>query len=511
MVQRLVIAAFLILASIGRADDLADKIKTITDAPEYKAARWAILVVDAESGRTIYEHNPDKLMLPASVTKLYTCANALNEFGADYRFVTPVVRRGDVKDKVLDGDLILIASGDLTFGGRRGKDGATVFQDSDHTYANAGLMDGKVTDTDPLFALNELAKQVAKSITEVRGEVLIDDRLFARARSSGSGPDVVAPILVNDNVVDIIVTPGAKEDDPAVVKLRPETAMLQADGDVKTTKAGGSTAIAIDSSTPGKLKIRGRIPVGAGPAVRIHPIDDPTNWARGLFIEALRRNGVTVTADLDRSKKSALPGRDAELSRVAEYKSEPLSETIKVTLKVSHNLYASTLPILVGLRHGAGAPEAGLRQQGKFLKDLGLDPTTVSFAGGAGGANADSVTARTTVALIQAMAKHKAATAYFDALPILGVDGTLAESVPKDSPARGKVHAKTGTLSWYDSQNQRLVLRSKALAGQLETAKGGKLNFAMFLNDLPLPPGGQPSAQGKVLGKLCEVIHQHGP
>ena len=196
---------------------------------------------------------------------------------------------------------------------------------------------------------------------------------------------------------------------------------------------------------------------------------------------------------------------------MAEYKSEPLGETIKVTLKVSHNLYASTLPILVGLRHGSGTAEAGLRQQAKFLKGLDIDPTTVSFAGGAGGANADSVTARTTVALLQAMAKHKARAAYFDALPVLGVDGTLAESVPKDSPARGKAHAKTGTLSWYDSQNQRLVMRSKALAGQMETAKGSKLYFAMFLNDLALPPGGQPSAQGKVLGHLCEVIYQSGP
>ncbi|HEX3150614.1 MAG TPA: D-alanyl-D-alanine carboxypeptidase/D-alanyl-D-alanine-endopeptidase [Gemmataceae bacterium] len=511
MFSRLTTVALLFLiAGPLRSDDLADKIKAITDAPEYKAARWGILVVDAASGRTVYEQNADKLMLPASVTKLYTCANALNEFGPDYRFVTPVVRRGEIKDKVLDGDLILIASGDLTFGGRRNKAGATVFADADHTYANSGLMDSQVTDTDPLYALNELAKQVAKSITEVRGEVLIDDRLFNRARSSGSGPDVVAPILVNDNVVDVVVTPGAKEGDPAVVKLRPETSMLQVDGDVTTAKAGGSTAIGIEAISS-KLKVRGRIAMGAKAAVRIHSVDDPTVWARGLFIEALRRNGVTVAAKLDRPSQAELPARDADLPRVAEYKSEPFAETIKVTLKVSHNLYASTLPILVGLRHGSGSAEAGLRQQGKFLKGLGLDSMTVSFAGGAGGANADSVTARTTVGLIQAMAKHKAATAYFDALPILGVDGTLAESVPKDSPARGKARAKTGTLSWYDSQNQRLVLRSKALGGQIETAKGTKLYFAIFLNDMPLPPGGQPSAQGKVLGKLCEVIYRHGP
>ena len=508
---RLVVPTLLLIAGLGRADELADKIKAITDAPAYKAARWGILIVEAESGRTVYEHNPDKLILPASVTKLFTCANALNEFGPDYTFVTPVVRRGEVKDKVLAGDLILVASGDLTFGGRRGKDGATLFADSDHTYANGGSMDARLPDADPLYALNELAKQVATSIKEVRGEVLIDDRLFARTRSSGSGPDIVAPILVNDNVVDVIVTPGANEGDPATVKFRPESALLQVDADVRTGKAAEGTGIQIESTGPSQFTVRGRIAIKAVPAVRIHAIDDPTTWARALFIEALRRNGVRVAAGLHRAGRIDLPPRDAELPRVAEYKSEPLAETIEVTLKVSHNLYASTLPVLVGLRHGSGTTEAGLRQQAKFVRGLDIDPAAVSFAGGAGGANADSVTPRATVGLLKAMSKHKAAAAYFNALPVLGVDGTLAESVAKASPARGKVRAKTGTLSWYDAQNQRTLLRSKALAGELETAKGTKLYFAMFLNDMPLPAGALASSQGKVLGKLCEVIHQHGP
>src|SRR5215211_178353 len=120
---RFVLPVLILFAAVVRADDLADKIRAVTDAPEYKAARWGILVVDCDSGKPVYERNPDKLFLPASVTKLYTCATALCELGPDFRFVTPVYRRGEVTDKVLDGDLILVASGDLTFGGRRGKGG----------------------------------------------------------------------------------------------------------------------------------------------------------------------------------------------------------------------------------------------------------------------------------------------------------------------------------------------------------------------------------------------------
>ena len=509
----LAVALCLIVPTLGRADDLATKIAVMMDAPIYKPARWGALVVDAQTGATVYERDADRLFLPASVTKLYTCATALAELGPDHRFTTPVYRRGEVKDGVLAGDLILVASGDLTFGGRQGKEGKTLFADNDHTYANSGLMNSAIVDANPVGALDDLAKQVfASGIKEIRGEVLIDDRLFPRARSSGSGPDGVGPILVNDNVVDIIVTPGAAAGDPATVLLRPETAFVQADADVRTVK-DGTAAVTVEATGPCHFLVRGTVPLKAAPVVRIFSVDDPALYARALLIEALRRVGVRVAASLHKPRRQDLPARDAytHLPVAAEYQSELLADTIKVTLKVSHNLYASTLPILVGLKHGTGTIDAGLRQQAKFFKGIGVEPGTLSFAGGAGGAPADAATPRATVSLLRAMAKHPAADAYFGALPILGVDGTLAESVAKDSPARGKVRAKTGTLVWYDAMNDRSLLRSKALAGELETAKGTKLYFALFLNDLPLKEGGTAGQQGKMLGKICETIYANGP
>jgi serine-type D-Ala-D-Ala carboxypeptidase/endopeptidase (penicillin-binding protein 4) len=294
--------------------------------------------------------------------------------------------------------------------------------------------------------------------------------------------------------------------------MRPETGFLQMDADVRTGSPGGGLTITIEATGANQFMIRGQIPARTAPVVRIHPVDEPTLWARALFIEALRRKGVKVSASLHRPRRNdLLPGRDEALPRIAEYKSEPLADAVKVTLKVSHNLYASTLPILVGLKNGTPSPDGGLRRQARLLKGFGIDPLTVSFAGGAGGAQADSVTPRATIDLLKAMSKHPAAADYFDALPVLGVDGTLHDSVPGDSPARGKVRAKTGTLVWFDAQNNRALLRSKALAGELETAKGTKLYVAMFLNDLPLGIGGSAAQQGKVLGKLCEVIYKQGP
>src|SRR5262249_50117903 len=153
----------------------------------------------------------------------------------------------------------------------------------------------------------------------------------------------------------------------------------------------------------------------------------------------------------------------------------------------------------------------GLRLQGKFLASLGVPVEAVSFAGGAGGANADSVTPRATVRLLQAFARRPEYPALLVGLPVLGVDGTLADAVGSGRPARGKVRAKTGTLFWQDLLNDRPLLRSKALAGVLTTAAGRELVFALFVNDVPLPKGASPTQQGKVLGRLCEIIHQHAP
>ena len=85
---------------------------------------------------------------------------------------------------------------------------------------------------------------------------------------------------------------------------------------------------------------------------------------------------------------------------------------------------------------------------------------------------------------------------------------------PTPSPPiarRGKVYAKTGTLTWDDVMNDRTLLTSKALAGTMTTASGRSLVVALYLNGVPLPKGATSMREGKVLGQLCEIIYQHAP
>jgi D-alanyl-D-alanine carboxypeptidase/D-alanyl-D-alanine-endopeptidase (penicillin-binding protein 4) len=504
-----------LLAAPAHADDgLAAKIDAILDGPDYKHSRWGLLVVDNDSGRTVYERNADMLFAPASVTKLYTCAAALCALGADHRFETPVYRRGDVTAGRLHGDLILVGQGDLTLGGRGDASGKLAFKDHDHIYANWLSTRTELTDTDPLAGLDDLAHQVKEcGIQHVEGDVLVDDRLFARARGSGSGPDAVTPIVVNDNVVDVVVAPAAKAGELAIADLRPQTAYTQIDVQVETVAEGKPAQIEVERVGLERFAVRGQIPVGSGPLVRICAVDEPAAFARALLIEALRRAGVSVRASLQQTPTAELPNKDSykDLTRIAVLKSPPLSEAIKVTLKVSHNLYASTLPLLVAAQHGKRTLAEGLHEERRLLADLGVDVDAMSLESGAGGGTADRATPRTTVQLLQGMAKRPDWAVYKAALPVLGVDGTLVDVVGRDSPARGKVAAKTGTFGDSDLLNGRLLLRAKSLAGVMTTADGRNLTVAIFVNDVPLPPGGEPSREGKVIGRLCEILYQNSP
>jgi D-alanyl-D-alanine carboxypeptidase/D-alanyl-D-alanine-endopeptidase (penicillin-binding protein 4) len=495
---------------VAAGEKLPAEIGKVIDSGEFKTSHWGILVVDLAGGQTIFELNADRIFAPASVTKLYSTGAAIDVLGADFRFETPVYRWGDVDAAgKLTGDLILVASGDFTMGGRTTAEGRIAFTNSDHTYANGGVT-GELTAPDPLAGLNDLARQVAQTgIKLVTGDVFIDDRLFEKESGTGSGPRRLTPIMVNDNLIDFTITPG-EPGRPASVTWRPQSALVQVDARVETVAAGEALTTTIRGGTGHSVILTGKIPAGHKPLVRVFEVSDAAAFARGLFIEALVRAGITVDASpLAEHPQSTLPARDEvnKLPRVALLKSPPFAQSARLILKVSHNLHASTQPLLLAAKHGKRTLEDGLRVQRDALRRLGVDVDTISFGGGAGGSSADLVTPRATVQLLRHLSTRPDAALYKEALPILGVDGTLSEAVGPSSPARGKVNAKTGTYFVDNTLAGRYVLTSKALAGYMTTATNRELVIAMFVNNVHLEKPSETARIGKTLGRLCEVIY----
>jgi serine-type D-Ala-D-Ala carboxypeptidase/endopeptidase (penicillin-binding protein 4) len=499
-------------------DALVRRIDAVLATTGFQNGHWGVLVVDRKSGQVVYERNADQLFAPASVTKLFSTSAALIELGPGYRFQTPLVRHGEVDAKgKLQGELILIAQGDLCMGGRTGTEGTLLFKDEDHTYS-AGNLKSEIVATNPLAGLDHLAREVqAAGIHEITGDVIVDDRLFLPASATGSGPSRVSPIVINDNVIDVLARPAANAGEPASVTFQPATQFVTIDAMVETVDAGKPATLAVERAGPQKFAVRGQLPVSHAQVVKIAEIEQPASFARALLIEALRRRGVRVAASpLGTNNTGALPARGevTKLPKVAEYTSPPFSENVRVILKVSHNLHASTLPLLIAAHHGERTLEEGLKRQGEILKSLGLEAGTVSFGGGAGGSRSDLATPRAAVTLLRAMSARPEFPAYEAALPVLGRDGTLAKAVAADSPARGHARAKTGTYYVGNDLDGTTMLTSKALAGYLETASGRSLVFAAFVNNVPLDAPkpnrtiSDATAQaGRVLGKLCEALY----
>ncbi len=492
---------------------LKDQIASVINADEYRIASWGIAVADAATGEMIYELNGEKLFVPGSVTKLFSGAAALITLGADHRFVTPIHRRGAVNsDGVLSGDLILRASGDPDLSGRTNAQGHLEFTNHDHTYSGMYVSQGasaELTKTDALAGLDDLAQQIAASGLRHIRDVLIDERLFERHESGGSPPFQVTSIVVNDHLLDITVAPGNEVGGTAKIEIRPQTKFVNFDIDVKTSDAGQGSYVTVQKVAPNRYAVRGAIGKDKPPTVRTIEVDNAAEFARALLIERLQAHGVRVEASIySTPKQDALPPESEyeKLPIVAKHTSSPFAESLKVILKVSHNNHAHMLPLLIAAQTGKRTHAAGMRAQGEALKSIGVETNLFSLGDGEGGDQGNQVSPRATIQLLRAMSTRPDYQVFHDALPTLGVDGTLAEAVEKTSPARGKVFAKTGTYVWGDALNGRLLLRGKGLGGYMTTASGRKVLVTIFLNNVPMKAPVETNKHGAVLGKLCEII-----
>ena len=491
---------------------LAARIEAILGRPEFRHALWGIEFLDLETNRPVYALNADKLFTPGSTAKLLTEGTALGLLGADHRFTTRIYRTGEIgRGGVLDGDLVLVASGDPNLSGRIRPDGTLAFENEDHSYG--GDPHTRAVPGDPLLVVRELAAQVAaKGIRRVEGRVLVDASLFPEGqRELGTGV-VISPIIVNDNLVDVTVAPGAAPDAPTTLAVSPATSYVTFVNQIKTGAPDSLPLvdIASDVADPDgtrKVTVAGSFPAGKPAILYSYPVAEPSRFAQVVLTEALAEKGVEVKGN-DKAPDFAALAKSYTADRaVAEHVSPPLREEVKVTLKVSQNLHASLTPLLLGALLRKEKDQTGFDLERDFLTALGLDLSGAQQADGAGG---DAhYTPAFMVAYLAAMAKRPDFPVFQAALPVLGRDGTLFDIQP-DSPAAGHVSAKTGTYGVDDPLNRRTLVTGKGLAGYLTTAAGRRLAFAIYANNVSVSkePNEIKRVVGQALGEIAAAAYE---
>ncbi len=446
--------------------ELRAQLDAFLSHPRFSGALWSVKVASLDTGRTLYEHHADRLMSPASNSKLYTGALALDTLGGDYRFKTPIRATAQVDASgTLAGDLIISGRGDPSWKASRF---AAIFDPFVSVLTNAGV----------------------KLVT---GDLVADTTFLQGPPSGGSwtvedlsdteGAEVSALTLA-DNVAQIRVAPGTAVGAACHLALDPPETVLKL-VNLTTTIATGGVAHVEFQKAPGTndFYILGQLPQAASTLVLDVPVTTPARWF-GQALKAILashgivvQGGVRVVAWPDR-----LPWPEKALYEVGEVASPPLRELVYAFMKPSQNLETDLVFDHVGeLSRTASTPAwissevLAVRALDHFLAHHGV-PADVHFDEGSGLSRNNLTSANATVALLTLMSTNRWAADYYAALPIAGVDGTLRNRM-KHGPAYHKVHAKTGTLHWVNS-----------LSGYVTSAAGEKLVFSLMLNRYAAPP-----------------------
>jgi D-alanyl-D-alanine carboxypeptidase/D-alanyl-D-alanine-endopeptidase (penicillin-binding protein 4) len=269
-----------------------------------------------------------------------------------------------------------------------------------------------------------------------------------------------------------------------------------------------------DDGNGGKVvTISGTINSSDRPTLYAYRVHDPARFTEAAFTLALRGAGIQI----------AYPSRELAFDRtkyasayvpqnvVAEHASPPLREDVKVTLKVSVSLHAAEMPYLLGVygAHATGdtALRAGFDVEHRLLSNAGLDLSEAAQSDGEG--SHDLFAPSFVVSYLAWVRTQPWFGDFYRALPILGVDGTLA-GVELNAPARGEVHAKTGT-DRFESMLSDGGVYSKGLAGYVTTRSGRHVAFCLYVNNVSFAHGiGGEGLLAQLMGAIANAIYLDG-
>jgi D-alanyl-D-alanine carboxypeptidase/D-alanyl-D-alanine-endopeptidase (penicillin-binding protein 4) len=255
------------------------------------------------------------------------------------------------------------------------------FENEDHSYD--GTYDTKAVPGDPIAVLRQLAAQVrAHGIREIDGRVIVDSSLFADPGPENGTGAVVSPAVVNDNLVDVTVTPGVHTGDPVVLSVSPQTPYARFVSEARTGGAGSEPTIDLskdhrEADGSHTITVTGTMPAGK-PILYTYRVQHPAGFAQMAFAIALRDEGVSVdtpegASPFDRTTAAA---SYVPANVVAQHVSPPLAQDVYVTLKVSDNLHAALMPYMWGIYVAHAQTDqlqAGFKQEHALLTRAGLD------------------------------------------------------------------------------------------------------------------------------------------
>tara|TARA_R110002126_G_scaffold272886_1_gene417145 strand:+ start:54610 stop:56406 length:1797 start_codon:yes stop_codon:yes gene_type:complete len=439
------------------------------------AINLGALVVDLNTGETLYSRNASKTFIPASNMKLFSDAAALLALGPNYQFKNELSTDATrLEEGVLKGSVYLYLPGDPSF-------------------KNEDL-------TDLLATLKTWGvKRIDGNIILVSARHGIDPYgpgWSEKDLTHGYGAPL-APLILDENRLIVTVNPAARAGQNARIELNTTNAGITLRNDVitKTTAKGCGLSYVMDKKN--QLTIRGCIGLSQWSGQQKLAIKNPTRYAKAHIISDFKKMDIILNGKIKFGKKP----KTALL--LGTHQSKSIAGLLETTLKTSDNLYAESLYLHTAeVLHGS---PVNWRKAEPIIKNFIEQETNISMKtavlrDGSGLSRLDQLTPKQTVGLLKFLhARFPLAYEYISALPVAGRDGTLSKRLQKPSE-QGFIRAKTGTMSGITS-----------LSGYMYTTNGHTLAFAIYINKGPTTKTKITWHYASLVDKLCSFFLKQTP
>lgn len=453
---------------------LNNEIITLVKDPVLKHGNVGICVLNAETGKTLYEYNSQKMMTPASTLKTLTTGAALGILGKNYRYETKIFTTGELNQNtgVLNGNILVEGSGDPSLG-------SEYFEKNKDTITNV--------EREIFKALSE------KGIKKILGKILINNSCFDNQVPddwiwSDLGNYYGAPpngLSFRDNKFYAYFSSAETGKKTILRKIKPDLLELDFVNEVFSEKDGEELVI-FRGENEGQRIAKGTIPPNQKNYEAEGSIPNPEIFFKNCLADYFEKKGIIIENNiLDTSSGKNL---------IFTYYSPELEKIVYWCNLKSNNHYAETILRTIDYyKTGKGTLTGGIKYIKEFWKAQGVDVDGLVMNDGSGLSRSNCITPQ-----IEAQVLHKIYTnpgiynCFSASLPVAGKSGTLT-GLGKGTCLEGNLKAKSGYIK-----------RVRSYCGYLKTKGGESICFSIICNNFICKPSEMKKKIEGVLEEFCK-------